>query len=130
MILCPNQRLSLGRDIELHVSASGARRELVNAAYTSKECPRCYWTDSGNRKDDSFRCSHCGYRWHVDAVASSNVRSRFGDKTITRYTPYRAVKQELLRRHVAATDGRCPSRGCGSGCSPVGPGESAARAVA
>jgi predicted RNA-binding Zn-ribbon protein involved in translation (DUF1610 family) len=111
----------LSKDIELHVSARGARRELVSAAYTSQACPRCFWTDRGNRKGQAFRCSHCGYAGRADAVAASNVRSRCGDKTVARWTPYRAVKRLLLDQHAATTDGRCPSRGCGSGMPAVGP---------
>ncbi len=120
----------LSADIELHVSASGARRELVSAAYTSQACPRCLWTNRGNRKGQVFRCEHCSYRGRADAVASSNVRSRFGDKTIARFTPFRVVKQSLLRQHVAITDGRCPSRGCGSGSPTVGSAGSAEQSAA
>ena len=120
----------LSKDIALHVSASGARRELVSAAYTSQTCPRCSWTDRGNRKGEVFRCEHCSYRGRADAVASSNVRSRASDRTITRFTPYRVVKQALLRQHVAITDGWCPSPGCESGRPAVVPAGSAALAAA
>ena len=116
----------LSADIALHVSASGARRAIVSAAYTSQACPRCHWTDRGNRKGQAFRCEHCSHRGRADAVAASNVRGRASDRTITRFTPYRVVKHSLLRQHVAATDGRCPpSRGCGSGSPSVGPDGSA-----
>jgi transposase len=116
----------LSRAIDLHVSASGARREFVSAAYTSQACPRCSWTDRNNRGSNAFRCSHCGYRGHADAVASSNVLHRGRDRTIPLFTPYRVVKRILLERHAewrasAGTDARCASRGCGAGLPAVGP---------
>lgn len=120
----------LSRDIELHVSASGAGRQDVNAAYTSQACPDCYWTDSGNRQGQTFLCLHCRRAGRSDAVAASNVRARESDQTITRFTPYREVKQILLARHIAITDGRCPSRGCGSSMPAVSPAGSAANAAA
>lgn len=115
----------LSEAIERHVSASGARREFVPAAYTSQACPRCFWTDRSNRKDDAFRCPHCEYRGHADAVASSNVLQWGSDGTITPYTPYRAVKQILLEKHAkwrvsAGTDARCTSWGCSAGLPVVG----------
>jgi putative transposase len=115
----------LSDTIGRHVSAGGARREFVNAAYTSQSCPRCSWTNRGNRKDQEFRCTHCVYRGHADAVASSNVLERGSDRTITLYTPARAVKKTLLERHTewresAGADARCASRGCGSDLPAVG----------
>ena len=100
----------LSKKLELHISASGARRQFVNAAYTSQECPCCHWTDRGNRQDTSFVCSHCGYTGHADSVASSNVRSRGSDQMITLFTNVKAVKKILDQRH-ATTDARCASRG-------------------
>jgi len=112
--------------IDRHVSASGARREFVNAAYTSQSCPRCFWTNRGNRKDQEFRCTHDAYRGHADAVASSNVLKRGSDRTITLFTPVKAVKKILLERHAewresAGADARCASRGCGSSLPAVVP---------
>ena len=107
----------LSRRIELHVSASGARREFVNAAFTSQECPRCHWTDRGNRSGISFACEHCSYAGKSDAVASSNVRSRGSDQTVTLFTPVNLVRDTLASRHSrwraehADTDARCASRG-------------------
>ena len=102
----------LSKKLGLHISASGARRQFVNAAYTSQECPCCHWTDRGNRQDTSFVCSHCGYTGHADSVASSNVRSRGSDQMITTFTPVKRVKEILLARH-ATSDARCASRGPG-----------------
>jgi transposase len=100
----------LSKKLGLHISASGARREFVNAAYTSQECPACHWTHGGNRQGTSFVCSLCGYTGHTDSVASSNVRSRGSDGDITLFTPVKSVKKILDQRH-ATTDARCASRG-------------------
>jgi transposase len=102
----------LSKKLELHISASGARREFVNAAYTSQESPCCHWTDGGNRSGTSFVCSHCGYTGHADSVGSSNVRSRGSDQMITTFTAIKKVKEILDQRH-ATTDARCASRGPG-----------------
>ncbi len=124
----------LSAAIERHVSASGARREFVNAAYTSQACPRCSWTDRGNRKDIAFRCSHCGYRGHADAVASSNVLRRGRDGTVPIWMSQRGVKKSLAEQHAewrvsAGTDARCASRGCGEGLPAVGPAGSGREAA-
>jgi transposase len=116
----------LSDSIERHVSASGARREFVPAAYTSQACPRCFWTKKSNRKEEAFRCPHCGYRGHADAVAGSNVLHWGSDGTIMLFTPREDVKKYLLEKHAiwretAGTDARCASWGCGSGLSAVGP---------
>jgi hypothetical protein len=100
----------LSKKLELHISASGARRQFVNAAYTSQECPACHWTYSGNRSGNSFVCLHCKYTGHADSVASSNVRARGIDGDITLFTPIKKVKEILAQRH-ANTDARCASRG-------------------
>jgi transposase len=113
----------LSKKLELHISASGARREFVNAAFTSQECPCCHWTHGGNRSGSSFACSHstCGHAGHADSVASSNVRSRGSDGDITTFTPVKRVKEILLARH-AESDARCASRGPGHQPAPVVPG--------
>ena len=100
----------LSKKLELHISASGAGRQFVNAAYTSQECPCCHWTYSGNRSGSSFVCSLCGYTGHADRVASSNVRGRGSDREITLFTPVKKVKEILAQRH-ANSDARCASRG-------------------
>ncbi len=71
----------LSADIDLHVSASGARREFVSAAYTSQACPRCLWTNRGNRKG---RCSDASIariagvptRWRAATSATGSVIGR------------------------------------------------------
>jgi len=111
----------LSKKLELHISASGARREFVNAAYTSQECPACHWTHGGNRSGPSFVCSRCGYTGHADSVASSNVRSRGSDGDITTFTPVKKVKEILLARH-AESDARYASRGPDHQPAPAVPG--------
>ena len=113
----------LSKKLELHISASGARRQFVNAAFTSQECPCCHWTHGGNRQGASFACLHppCGYTGHADSVASSNVRSRGSDGDITLFTPVKRVKEIPLARH-AGSDARCASRGPGYQPAPAVPG--------
>ena len=111
----------LSKKLELHISASGARREFVNAAYTSQECPACHWTHGGNRSGSSFVCLQCGYTGHADSVASSNVRSRGSDGDITTFISVKKVKEILLARH-AESDARYASRGPDHQPAPAVPG--------
>ena len=111
----------LSKKLELHISASGAGRQFVNAAYTSQECPCCHWTYSGNRSGHSFVCSLCGYTGHADRVASSNVRARGSDREITTFTTVKQVKEILAQRH-ANSDARCASRGSAHQPKPAVPG--------
>ncbi len=71
----------------------------VNAAYASQECPVCHWVDPQNRNGDVFKCRKCGFTGDADQVNAVNVKGRLHDEEITRYTPYRKVKEILLRRY-------------------------------
>ncbi|WP_172839208.1 zinc ribbon domain-containing protein [Thermanaeromonas toyohensis] len=71
----------------------------VNAAYASQECPVCHWVDPLNRDGDVFKCRKCGFTADADQVNAINVKGRLHDEEITRYTPYREVKEILLRRY-------------------------------
>ncbi len=71
----------------------------VNAAYSSQTCPMCGWVDAKNRRGDVFKCQKCGFAADADNVAALNLKSRLHDKEITRYTPYKKVKEILLERY-------------------------------
>jgi putative transposase len=91
-------------DLERLSEAHGVRLQVVNAAYSSQACPVCSWTERANRKGPAFRCRRCGTAGSSDAVAASNLRSRASDPEITRFTPFAAVKQVLLRRAAARAE--------------------------
>ena len=76
----------------------GFSHQVVNPAYSSQECIPCGYVDHRNRQGDKFKCLHCGYVNHADWVAALNLKSRYFDREITRYTPYREVKRILLER--------------------------------
>lgn len=71
----------------------------VNAAYTSQTCPKCGWVGAKNRHGDVFTCRRCGYTADADYVAAVNLKSRLHDEEITRYMPYKEVKEVLIRRY-------------------------------
>ncbi|AVX21326.1 Putative transposase DNA-binding domain-containing protein [Carboxydocella sporoproducens DSM 16521] len=70
-----------------------------NAAYSSQECPQCGWVDAKNRNGDIFKCRQCGFTADADQVAAMNLKKRLHDEEITRYTPYKTVKEILLQRY-------------------------------
>jgi len=84
--------------VEFKALAEGFRHEQVNPAYSSQTCPDCGNVDSNNRKGDVFVCTKCRYGNHADWVGALNLLSRKDDSEITRYTPYREVKDILLLR--------------------------------
>lgn len=99
-----NRRLSawvkgeLKERLAFKALAEGFSHYQVNPAYTSQTCPLCDYVDAKNRKSDRFQCLHCRYVNHADWVAAMNLKSRYNDPEITRYTPYRDVKKILLAR--------------------------------
>ncbi len=99
-----NRRLSswirgvLQERLAFKALAKGFSHQVVNPAYSSQMCVPCGFVDHRNRKGDKFKCLHCGYVNHADWVAALNLRSRYFDREITRYTPYREVKRILLQR--------------------------------
>lgn len=72
--------------------------KLVNAAYTSQICCTCGCF--GTRSGDKFYCAVCGDVKRCDQVAARNVLARLTDKEIKLYTPYKAVKEILLKRSL------------------------------
>jgi transposase len=70
-----------------------------NAAYSSQTCPMCGWVDAKNRHGDVFKCQKCGFTCDADQVSGINLKGRLHDEEITRYTPYKKVKEILLQRY-------------------------------
>ncbi|HTM06501.1 MAG TPA: zinc ribbon domain-containing protein [Patescibacteria group bacterium] len=99
-----NRRLSgwvkgeLKERLEFKALAKGFSHKQVNPAYCSQLCLLCGYVDRKNRKGDKFECQNCWYVGHADWVAAMNLRRRYSDPEITRFTPYRAVKEILLQR--------------------------------
>jgi IS605 OrfB family transposase len=99
-----NRRLSawvkgmLKERLEFKALAKGFSHQQVNPAYSSQTCSHCGYVDSKNRRGDKFQCRHCGHVGHADWIAAMNLKSRYCDREITRYTPYRDVTQILLGR--------------------------------
>lgn len=71
----------------------------VNAAYSSQTCPMCGWLDAKNRHGDVFKCRKCSFTTDADNVAALNLKLRLHDEEITRYMPYKKVKELLLQRY-------------------------------
>ena len=117
-----NRRLSawvrgeLKERLEFKALAKGFGHEQVNPAYSSQICLICDYVDRKNRKGDQFKCHHCGHVSHADWVAAMNLKRRYFDHEITRFTPYREVKKILLERFhrrletekSGTVDGRIP----------------------
>ena len=101
-----NRRLSawvkgkLQERLEFKALAKGFGHKQVNPAYSSQTCVPCGFVDSKNRSGDRFKCQYCGYVGHADRIAAMNLKSRYSDREITRFTPYREVKRILLDRFL------------------------------
>lgn len=85
---------------------NGVELLVVNAAYTSQTCPRCWFTSERNRRGERFSCAACGYTCSADGVAATNVLRRGSDSAITRFTPTAEVKRILEDRWRSARIGR------------------------
>jgi len=70
-----------------------------NRAYTSQLCPNCGYVHRDNRRDEEFTCIMCGYSEHADVVGALNTLRRKDDPEIGLYTPYKKVKEILLKRY-------------------------------
>jgi putative transposase len=102
-----NRRLSswLRRSLQDRLSfkalVKGFDHKQVNPAYTSLTCPSCGHVDASNRcsyNKDKFACQHCKTEGHSDVFAAINLKARYFDRDITRYTPNREVKKILQER--------------------------------
>jgi len=70
-----------------------------NRAYTSQECLNCGYPDRKNRNGERFTCIKCGFREDADVVGAKNILKRKYDQEISLYTPYKKVKEILLKRY-------------------------------
>lgn len=85
---------------------NGVELQVVNAAFTSQMCPRCFYACRQNRRGDMFECRSCGYSGSADAVAATNVLARGSDPDITTFTRKERVKEILEVRWRSARSGR------------------------
>ncbi|HIE01600.1 MAG TPA: transposase [Thiotrichaceae bacterium] len=83
--------------IETVASRRGSRVVLVNAAYTSQTCSKCFCL--GKRTFDKFHCTQgCGAVMQADWNAAVNILARLYDKELHRWLPFQKVKPILLER--------------------------------
>lgn len=85
---------------------NGVELKVVNAAYTSQTCPRCWYTSPENRRSERFECGDCGYTGSADHVAATNVLRRGRDPAISRFASTYLVKHILQGRWRTARAGR------------------------
>jgi IS605 OrfB family transposase len=111
----------LHRQLVYKAALNGVELSVVNAAYTSQSCPRCWFTSASNRHGERFECADCGYAGSADAIAATNVLTRGSDSAITRATPHGDVKQILEARWRSARIGRA------WGSNEAGPASDASR---
>jgi IS605 OrfB family transposase len=88
--------------LETVVKARGSRLHYVNAAYTSQMDSNTHLLQ-GNRVGDKFHHAN-GEVSHSDINAARNIKQRFNDPDISRYMPYKKVKQILLDRLRASKE--------------------------
>ena len=63
--------------IEYKAKIASVLVKIVDARYTSQECPACGHTSRKNRKKQAeFRCEKCGYTSHADVKAAKTISSR------------------------------------------------------
>ncbi len=92
-------RSSLKERAEFLSHAGGSRLEMVNAAYTSQECPECGYVHKDNRQGDRFHCQNCHFTGLADTVGAVNVGHRYTDperrERIAVFTPKEGVLKSL-----------------------------------
>lgn len=81
--------------IEYKCELNSIARTTINPAYTSRVCHKC--GEFGDRNNEIFKCLNCG-TFDADYNASNNIKLRKYDKEISLYTPYRKVKEILMKR--------------------------------
>lgn len=62
--------------LEYKAERAGTRFLKVDPKYTSQTCSRCGTVDGESRKDERFRCVHCGFTDDADHNAAVNVLLR------------------------------------------------------
>ena len=81
--------------IDYKCSLNNIAHTVVNPAYTSQVCHLC--GRFGVRNNEIFTCLECG-EMDADYNAAMNLKARKYDKEISLYTPYKKVKEILLKR--------------------------------
>ena len=89
----------LARSLDSVTTQRGAKHVLVNAAYTS-QMDSSTGLLQGRRVGDKFYREN-GDVLQADHNAALNVLARLDDCEITRFTPYKEVRQILLARSPA-----------------------------
>ncbi|EKV27386.1 transposase [Caenispirillum salinarum AK4] len=85
----------------------GITSEEVNPAYSSQECSACGYVDRRNRKQDTFKCLHCGHTAHADVDGARTVRSRRSRPIAQPYLTKAKVLDMLVTQFVERhPDGR------------------------
>lgn len=85
----------------------GIELVVVNAAYTSQECPLCSFTSINNRKTQKeFECGKCGFSRNADFVGSVNILNRRSDKDINIHMSPMKIK-EILDMRFLSTNAFC-----------------------
>ena len=95
----------LQRRLAHKAELNGVELNVVNAAWTSLTCPRCWFPSKKNRHAERFVCRSCGFTGSADAVAATNVLRRGSDPAITRWTSSDEVKRILEERWRSALNG-------------------------
>jgi IS605 OrfB family transposase len=69
----------LAQQITYKAKAEGITVEMVNPAYTSRQCSHteCGFTHTQNRDGDEFVCQKCGKELHSDYNAARNIAARY-----------------------------------------------------
>jgi len=69
----------LARQITYKAKVEGITVEMVNPAYTSRQCSHteCGFTHKQNRDGDKFVCQKCGKELHSDYNAARNIAARY-----------------------------------------------------
>lgn len=95
----------LQRRLAHKAELNGVELNVVNAAWTSLTCPRCWFPSKKNRHAERFVCRSCGFTGSADAVAATNVLRRGSEPAITRWTSSDEVRQILEERWRSALNG-------------------------
>lgn len=96
---------------QLHRSLSQkAHVQVVNAAYTSQQCPSCGYISRKNRSWIKYHCRSCGRVSHADVIGARNLLGRSEDKQISPKTPLHRVKAILRERYRLQRDSSSRSR--------------------
>ncbi|WP_427019381.1 RNA-guided endonuclease InsQ/TnpB family protein (plasmid) [Pseudarthrobacter sp. P1] len=121
---------SRGRQDHYLAHKTGSKPTYTNESHSSKTCPACLTRNAPSGRD--YRCHHCGFTCHRDAVGALNIlmRATHGkytpidpDKTIRvlylRATPLRAALSKARNRATPRTG--CVAENTVSHAAAAGP---------